>query len=156
MKQLIREKVFETNSSSCHSISLADMTSKQVLLDTIYPDEDGNVVLEGGKFGWEIAKYNDARSKASYAMVYALDWAGDRSTEFQEILKTVIKEHTGANEVQFRAIGVNYDNTPDFGYIDHQSVEDRDLDYLFEDPELLRNFIFNKNSILYTDNDNHY
>lgn len=46
-------------------------------------------------------------------------------------------------------------NHSNWSYIDHQSVDDNDYRYLFEDPEQLRQFIFNPNSVLITDNDNH-
>lgn len=42
-KQLIRQSVFETNSSSAHSISLGKDTGKQFLLETLYPDQNGNI-----------------------------------------------------------------------------------------------------------------
>ena len=43
MKKLIRKGVFETNSSSSHSISLVT-EDKQFVLDTLYPDQNGIVV----------------------------------------------------------------------------------------------------------------
>ena len=48
--RLIRNKVFETNSSSCHSISI---TSDMELNDIPTPDEYGNLFIESGEFGWE-------------------------------------------------------------------------------------------------------
>ena len=39
-KKLIRTGVYETNSSSSHSLSIANET-KEFVLDTIYPDQDG-------------------------------------------------------------------------------------------------------------------
>lgn len=149
MKKLIRKGVFETNSSSCHSISIAEGNE---LLDTLYPNKDGIVEIEGAEFGWEYEKYKDAGSKASYAMIYAIDWSRDKSEEFQQILKDVIKKQSGAVDVVFKR--KDNDFYP-YGYIDHQSVEDEDLHYMFEEPELLRRFIFDKNSVLITDNDNH-
>jgi hypothetical protein len=149
-----RNSVFETNSSSTHSISISESNAAD-LIGTFPIDEDGNIHLLGGDFGWEQASYNDPETKANYALVYAADWSGDRSEEFQQTLKDVIQEQTGCNEVFFVGSGTNYKDEPDYGYIDHQSVEDRDLHYLFEDKEQLRQFIFNTQSILFTDNDNH-
>ena len=45
-KKLIRSGVFETNSSSSHSVSVANET-KEFVLDTIYPDQDGIIELRG-------------------------------------------------------------------------------------------------------------
>jgi hypothetical protein len=151
----IRNSVFETNSSSTHSISLSDIPLNPDVMQTLPIDENGVVTLSGGDYGWEIETYRDAISKANYALVYAMDWSGDRSEEFQEILKDVIKEQTGCKDVIFEGGLCDWKEGFDFGYIDHQSVEDNDLHYLFEDKEKLRNFIFNPMSILETDNDNH-
>jgi hypothetical protein len=130
MKKLIRHSVFETNSSSSHSVSIADKT-KDFVLDTIYPNQDGVIVLTGGEFGWEYFKHNDAYTKANYA-AQAL---GPNS-----VLEDIIIEQTGANAVIF--------NT-ESGYIDHDSYG-----LISTNKETLRNFIFNKNSWLFGGNDN--
>src|SRR5579885_45905 len=89
----IRNKVFETNSSSSHSISIYNATKG--LYDTITPDSNGVITLTGGEFGWEWEKYNDAITKANYAAVFAL---GDQ--QMTDMLVQVIKDHTGAKEVE--------------------------------------------------------
>jgi len=150
-----RQQVFETNSSSTHSISISELNDNDIL-DVLIPDEDGNIVLEGGEFGWDINAYNDAQSKASYAAIYAMEWARDDSENFIKILINVIKEQTGCNEVIFNfSSEYNDQSGKKWAYIDHQSVEDKKLHYMFENPSTLRNFIFNKKSVLETDNDNH-
>lgn len=135
-KQLIRNNVFETNSSSSHSISIADNT-KEFTLETIYPDQDGIVIVEGGEFGWEWEKYNDAQTKASYCAVYS-----QNNPDKRKMLIEVIKEQTGAEMV----------NVSDEGYIDHDS--DGVASDAFVSKDTLKNFIFNKNSWLFTGNDN--
>lgn len=134
-KVLIRKGVFETNSSSSHSVSIADET-KQFVMDTIYPDQFGVVTINGDKFGWEWFKHNDALTKASYA---AQQFSGDEDK--LEKLAEVIKEQTGADEVKFEDL--------DLGYVDHDSYG-----IVPTDKYSLRNFIFNKNSWLFGGNDN--
>lgn len=134
-KILVRKGVFETNSSSSHSISIADDT-KQFVMDTIYPNQDGMVEISGDDFGWDWFKHNDAITKASYA---AQQFANSETS--LEALAEVIKEQTGADEVKF----VGLDN----GYVDHDSYG-----IVPSDKESLRNFIFNKNSWLFGGNDN--
>ncbi len=141
MKRLIRQKVFETNSSSAHSLSLGLSESKDFVFDSLYPDEEGNIILTGGEFGWEYEKYNDALTKANYAAVstfYGLD---------PDLLKEVILEQTGANDVILNIS--SDDDSPNWSYIDHQSVGNCP-----RTKDELRDFIFNKNSWLFTGNDN--
>ena len=141
----IRPKVFETNSSSTHSISID--ISNTGLMEVLLPDDEGNIVLNGGDFGWRHETFYAALDKASYMAIYAQEWSGPNRDQFIETLKNVIKVQTGAKDVIF-----NF--TDESSYIDHQAVEDRDYDYLFEDERLLRLFIFSKNSFLKTGNDN--
>lgn len=135
MKKLIRKGVFETNSSSSHSIAIAS-EDKEFVLDTIYPDQNGTIIIRGDEFGWEWFKHNDAQTKATYAAQqfcnneYAL-----------ETLEYVIKEQTGAERVIFE--GLND------GYIDHDSVG-----IVSSKADDLKNFIFNRNSWLFGGNDN--
>lgn len=134
-KILVRKGVFETNSSSSHSISIADDT-KQFVMDTIYPNQHGVVEVHGDEFGWEWFKHNDAATKASYA---AQQFAHNEDS--LDILAEVIKEQTGADEVKFSGL--------DDGYVDHDSYG-----IVPSDKDSLRNFIFNKNSWLFGGNDN--
>jgi hypothetical protein len=135
MKKLIRKGVFETNSSSSHSIAIAS-EDKQFVLDTIYPDQHGTIIIRGEEFGWEWFKHNDAGTKAAYA---AQQFAYDNNA--LETLEYVIKEQTGAERVIFE--GLND------GYIDHDSHG-----ILGKSAYELKNFIFNKNSWLFGGNDN--
>jgi hypothetical protein len=139
MKKIkIRKGVWETNSSSSHSVSIAD-TDKQFVVDMgIIPDEYGVVTIGGGEFGWEWEKINDARTKADYCAVYC-----QHNDAHIEMLIDVIKEQTGASEVDLSQVD---------GYIDHQS--NSTASEAFVDKSTLRNFIFNKNSWLFTGNDN--
>jgi len=138
MKRLIRNSVFETNSSSAHSISLAG-NDKQFVMDTIYPDQFGRIYVRGGEYGWEWEKYNDAETKLSYAY---------QDNVPTELLEKVIKEHTGATEVIFD------EKSKNDGYIDHDSYATASS--VCVDEESTKNFIFNKNSWLFTGNDNGY
>jgi len=134
----IRKSVFETNSSSTHSISIESGDVK--LYSNI--NHNGIIVLSGGQFGWEEETYNDPMTKANYC---AQDWFEDNQK--MEMLVEVIKNHTLADEVIFDLESLND------GFVDHQSsgtsIE------AFDSHEKLRDFIFNWDSVLTTDNDNH-
>jgi len=165
--QKIRRGIFETNSSSAHSITVdADMKLNNVPL----PNEDGSISIGYGDFGWEIENYNDFGNKAAYLAIYIRDWCGELSSEYKDIFEGLIKKITQCETVTYSYkfwdqieksyIGINdevckyYSNLGE-GSIDHQSVEDNDYHYLFEDIELLTAFLFSHEAELNTDNDNH-
>lgn len=131
----IRRKVFETNSSSSHSISIVEC--EEELYDTIYPDEKGVIFLGGQEFGWEWERYTDAETKANYCAIDCWD-----DVDRREMLIELLQEHTGAITIEF----------DDSGYIDHQS-SGTSSDAFF-DKQSLKDFIFNPKSILFTGNDN--
>lgn len=146
MTTLIRHATFETNSSSCHSLSVARGAK---VYDSLFPNEIGELIVTPNDFGWDQDTFTDAESKLAYVLLYLRDWTtGSKQENFTKILEDVILGHTGADSVRLWP--------KDEGYIDHQSVEDNDLDYLFDDDGAqLKEFIFNPNSELTTDNDNH-
>jgi len=140
-KKLIRSDVFETNSSSSHSVSIGNET-KEFVLDTIYPDQNGNITLTGGEFGWDWFKHNDAITKANYAAV-----ASNYNSGLKDILIEVLTEQTGADNIIFAFSDESDDEN--WSYIDHDSVNVCPINK-YE----LKNFIFNKNSWLFGGNDN--
>lgn len=150
MNRKVRSGVFETNSSSTHSISISLDTGDKLeekMFATIVPNSDGFILLAGGEFGWECETYSDALTKANYC---AVDQRGSEAN--MNMLKEVIKEQTGAKKVviDFASEGADDD---DYSYIDHQSSGT--AREAFQDKETLRRFIFDKKSVLTTDNDNH-
>lgn len=143
MKTVKRQGVFETNSSSCHSISIF---GGNYIKDILPVDDNGVCEIYDGEFGWEEDSFSSAAVKASYCLTYASRFTENEepNNEYLEMLKEVIKENTGCTEVVF--------NIGD-GYIDHQS--DDVCGEAFENKQALTDFIFNKKSYLLTDNDNH-
>lgn len=147
MKQ-VRTSAFETNSSSSHSITLSDDTE---INDFLYVSPDGVCTIFTGEYGWEIREYTDAGTKASYIATYVKNYGTDESKKkYEEMLFKVVKEVTGAKEVEI--VGEK-DDFYEFGHIDHESVY-VPLDVLGNE-ETLKKFIFDKKSVLRTDNDNH-
>lgn len=151
----IRKGLFETNSSSSHSISISEDTSDYLMDTTMVPDNKGRIVLDGGEFGWGYDEYKDALTKANYLSVYCKYFEDDEieGKSLVYILNWVIEDQTGAVDVVSNA-ELDYESLT-FSYIDHQSYEDKQLHFLFEDKEKLRQFIFNKESKLIIYNDNH-
>lgn len=132
----IRNNVFETNSSSSHSISITE--SSDGVLDTIECDEDGVITIVGDGFGREWTAYNEPRIKAGYCMC-----DNSNNPAALELLREVIMEHTGCSKVEFK-IDSN-------SYVDHQSVgTSADA---FVDKETLKRFIFDPESYIFTGSD---
>lgn len=68
MKQ-IRRGVFETNSSSTHSVTVDH--SKGLSPNYLYVSDDGYVHAEFGEFGWEVWDYTDQETRLSYLLTMA-------------------------------------------------------------------------------------
>lgn len=146
MHKVTRRAMFETNSSSTHSITIVNGTADDKL-----PVRAGVCRIYPGEFGWEAEDYTDAATKASYCLTYAKnDGAPDR---LLKMLEEVIKEATGAEKVEFTE---RHSEFYPWGYIDHQSglTESDVCSEAFESKEKLKNFIFCSKSLLHTGNDN--
>src|SRR4051812_15125515 len=101
MKTKIRRGVFETNSSSCHSISIA---SGGEVDDKLYVDEHGVCEIHPGEFGWGIDIHRDAATKAAYALTWAMSCEGygvGKKDEALALLTEVVKQATGCARVEF-------------------------------------------------------
>lgn len=159
MKRQIRKGVFETNSSSTHSISFC---KKELERNNMPIDCDGYIHARFGEFGWEIANYYDQENKLSYLLTMAMHLNGfctfygdDIDEDIEHFMNTDdfkrisgdIADYVGCN-------GIIIDNSE--GYIDHQSREDYfTLDqFLNENCTDIINFVFG-NVVVHTDNDNY-
>lgn len=151
----IRKDVFETNSSSTHSVSIS---SQSDYFNNLVPWEfDNKVHCSCGEFGWEVESYSDPMSKLSYALTMVAETEGIEDFEDTEgfnLINDVIAQECHCRGV---AVELSSDNFYPYGYIDHQSYESyRSLEDFLNDYGVdLREFIFNPGIILHTDNDNH-
>lgn len=140
--KVCRKGVFETNSSSTHSISIASGD----FVPAKFPIEGGVCKVFPGKFGWEFMDYTMASVKASYCLTY-VKTGGDPDGQLGVMLKEVLGEVTGRNVVFMQGVTDN-----DLDYIDHQSFDA--CKQAFASKDTLRAFIFNPKSVLRTGNDN--
>lgn len=141
MKTNIRHSVFETNSSSTHCISISNNLDN---IQLVTPDDDGIVRIPTGEFGWNEKEFHDFETKASYLATYIINLMGeDKGSEHYNQLKEAICEQTGATDIEI------IDND---GYIDHQSAYEP-LE-AFASSSRLRRYLFSKESVLITGNDN--
>jgi len=145
-----RHGVFETNSSSTHSISI----SRTNVLSDIPYIENGVAYISYGEFGWQEECFKDFETKASYCITFITGVVQEhrprRSNDFLKMLERVILKHTEATSIKFLKNGDGYYQE---GYIDHQSHGE--CEEVFDSDKTLANFLFNPKSFLVTDNDNH-
>lgn len=165
MKTQIRNSVFETNSSSSHSVTIdrdeiLDMdVHKDILRDGVI-----KVCLRDEGYGWEWARYRNPASKIAYMLTQLaggylpsgasdLEPGDDHADIFREDVRSAwfietIEKATGCRVEITRA-----DEDTSWGYsIDHQSVG-KGVDDI-EDEDAILKLVFGRNSYVETGNDN--
>ena len=175
--------VFETNSSSSHSISLdtRDINNLKCSLPVDNIDGEKVVTMECGEFGWGPEQFNDAYTKLSYLLTYIFTF--DEYIDLDEKkLSRQIKNMDPTKYLDFfvKKQYINYKKYEyfklleeiifdicnaklivkisrgfnHFGYIDHQSTHIAQK-FLKRSKNEIMNFIFNPRSVLIIDHDNH-
>ncbi len=169
MKKQIRTKVFETNSSSVHSITIRVGSLQPSTLEVNW---NNKVEVEFGEFGWEICDYNSQYSKLQYILTMCAIKEGRNIDSVEDFYNTsgflaineAVAEHCKCDGIEIvskmwiekwsdgeNTLGID-------GYIDHQSTEDYTSveDFLSQNGGLtVEEFIFNNGVFVSTDNDNH-
>lgn len=153
MKKQIRKNIFETNSSSTHSIVIGNNG------EDIYANLPEKVRFTGGAFGWEHEVYTDIEDKASYLFTSLL--YTDTPFEYVDSIKETLSKW--GVEAEFDEIiekhwsdGSAYYKTKDGynDYVDHGN-ENKDLvKALCSDDTLLMNYLFSNGTFIETSNDN--
>ena len=142
-------KIFETNSSSSHAITLAKSKSK---IDQTIEPENGVIEVMVGEYGWEVDSYYTPMEKASYIATAIMNYKKSVLPRF----KRVIRKVTGAKKVIIPKLDGDF---YEYGYIDHQSAPDKwgnpGWDKILNTDAGMEKFIFSSKSSFMTDNDNH-
>ena len=154
MKRQIRSGVFETNSSSVHTITFDNTGLRERDPNDLRIDRNGKILVDFGKFGTEYAIYKRQSDKLSYLMTcfvymlgrYCIPEEIYGAYEFYLIEKAVMKhcpECTGIKLIRY--------TDP---YIDHQSVPNDYIECvnIYDEDEVI-NFIFNEHILLKTYHD---
>lgn len=137
MKQ-IRRNVFETNSSSTHSICISKA-----------PVTVGKYIHFGiGEYGWE----NDCVDIVDY--LYTAILCMSDSEQLLEKLKDMLDRHSIEYEFEKpKYIGDEENKWLDYGYIDHSDDTREFIDAVLSDDDMLMRCLFGS-SCVYTGNDN--
>ena len=168
----IRRGVFETNSSSSHSISFCNSDKDKLLKNNLDIDKDNCIYAAFNSFGWENAEYTDQFTKFQYiCTMWAMLEIDNKCCNINDIYNTVgfklidecVKKHCACKRfvVDLNASDVEENGTLrlkyESGYIDHNSVKKSQNNikkYLKDNNLDIYNFIFNNKVVLTTGNDN--
>jgi len=167
MKQ-IRHEVYETNSSSTHSVSICVEKNKDGIYDTIIPSDTGIIELTGGNFSSELTVWLKPIDKANYCVAYIeqlkenmLEEQYDEEEDsedntpkikkkdyvyiYTDMLKSVVAEHTGAKEVIINPKKYSGIAEPSNEYGDY--IDEKSKHYNpFKSEKALKELIFNRYS----------
>ncbi len=171
MKKQVRQGVFETNSSSVHSISIINNNYTPNNLPKEF------TIKTDREFGWEVTTYDNPQDKAAYlyqAILYYDPEENNLKLSNDEILKIkqnllnifidnlesfgikVICEHRFAKIIEdydYVAF-VNEKNEQSKGYLDHGSEAMHLVDFVLSSKENTLKFIFDNRCYIDTGNDN--
>lgn len=156
MTHQVRKSVFETNSSSSHSLTLSSTDLVDLPLSPLTLRR-GTLTLAMDEYGWEWHRYYTPEEKANYLFTSARGSSEsvphgppeEVTKELREenpridMLCRVIEEHTGVKVLV---------EPGSSGYIDHQSTG-TGLE-LFNSEEELKKFLFSEDAFVQTGNDN--
>jgi len=150
----LRRSVFETNSSSSHSISIDSDGVIDVGNLASHIDDGVLVIVPDGEFGWGPEEYTDPYTKAQYLVMQALYEEDSRGSIYIDSIKSVLEEVTGVDKVIISGRILDNEDEYDYGhgYIDHQSIGE--FTDILNDPYLIKEFIFKRTSELIISNDN--
>jgi len=147
MNLKIRSNVFETNSSSTHSICI----TKNNILD----EKLNTIEFTIGEFGWERKRIYDADTKAKYLYTAILV---EEKVDLIEKIKIIldnnnIKYNFETPEYEtWEYEGREYTNLK-YGYVDHSEDLDEFLN-ICEDENKFMRYLFSSESFIITGNDN--
>ena len=146
--RLIRNNIFETNSSSTHAL-VVYKNGKYILPDKLRFDI--------GEFGWSYNVYYDTHSKASYIITLIFTHNTRYETEY---LLDKLGRILDKNNIQYSFPEVNFINEYGWGYwdidgyVDHSCEAYSWLYDILDDEDMLFKFLFNNESYISTGNDN--
>lgn len=139
MKKNIRQGVFETNSSSTHSICIA-------VNPTLEPPD--TMEFRFGEFGWEVDTLSSLVEKANY--LYTGLYANDRKDDIGKIGEILSAKGINAT---FQEPSGN-DEYYETGYVDHSNELTDFLDEVTSNEGALMSYLFSPLSFILTGNDN--
>lgn len=173
---IVRHAVFETNSSSCHSLALAKSENGGNSLSKLYTDfnldENGNLHFDVDCYGWGFEVLSNFQTKLAYVMTYVIS-LGSYYT-FLDVMET-LHDVTQFNQLYWQDQLVGYWNDEEnkfkfsgiYSDLDDLANDINDntayidanswglLDSVIENEDKLKNLLFVPDSEIVIENDNH-
>lgn len=164
-KRTVRKCIFETNSSSMHTLTMVGNRSNI----NKYYNLNGVIMVSIGDYGWYGDPCDDFYSKLAYGMCMVLlteypgFWDGDEDFVIEQsvleslpgykLLLKAIQLHGDCDKIIIKRRGNPYHP---YGYIDHQSYENYSClkDFLDDWDVDAERFLFDDDVIILIENDN--
>lgn len=137
----IRKNVFETNSSSTHSICITQQRIRNLKVPK-------KLIFKLGEFGWEDAILNTPEEKASY-LYTAICSLKDEKDRKKIINKIYTELWTYGVEAVFCP-----ETSDEYGYIDHVYGLEDFLSKILTNSKRMVRYLFLEESFVHTGNDN--
>jgi len=173
MKSKIREGIFETNSSSTHSLVLLNQELSKPNLKELRINKDGIIKIPLGYFGKDYRIYSSQKEKLCYIMTFFYCWFGEDITRFEndwrnsywEDIKEAIINYINASCPEKHCTNIvpvlPKKTKTEYGYYDWEVGFDHQTYPSYLDdcvvnlyvPKKVVEFIFNKNVALETNCD---
>lgn len=168
MNEVTRGPVFETNSSSTHSLSIVTGPNFKVsnTWRALLSDDESELILTGEEFWWESDEFSDSPTKIAYLVAHccaSLPWDSDAKYPAGSFIEVPDSEDWRAlcrvlsAETSIPVERIKVESRGGYhpvGYIDHQSNH-VPSDVFAGGDDAIRRFVFDDGSVLRTDNDNH-
>ena len=141
----VRNEVFETNSSSTHSIVLSRNENGE--FDREFPTTVSPTW--SGEFGWEFETWYTIEEKLAY-MIRCLVCYDFNEKNLQDKIKPI--------QERLHNLGIDF-KLPTYeeyrnGYVDHEDWYQGEIEYIYEDDDRLLAFLLNNESCIEGGNDN--
>ena len=143
MKVQIRRSVFETNSSSVHTITMSkDCNSYK---KNPIPEK---LVFHTSCYGWEVEKYDTPNERASYLYTALVNISNETLEDDKRVITDILAKH--GCEAVFEEVP---QNSWSDCYIDHGNELDEFIGVVMSGEDALMEYLFG-DSCVYTYNDN--
>lgn len=139
MTKNIRQGVFETNSSSTHSICISKDTK---------PELPESLDFRFGEYGWEVDTLSSIEEKASY--LYTGLMSNERKEDIEKIKNLLSAKGVSCKFQEPDTKGGYFSS----GYVDHGDELGEFLDEVVSNEDSLLSYLFSPLSFVLTGNDN--